>query len=118
VHSIQPEEGDFIFLEVELSDSSEFSHECLEVIGHDEGRFKVLRCKGPAIPNAIAAILLELRRRTGKIPHAYFEWAEGHPVTYMLKYIFLGEGETAMVTREIVRSVISEEASRPVIHVG
>ena len=34
VHSIQKEEGDFIFLEVELSDASEFSEDLLEVTGH------------------------------------------------------------------------------------
>jgi hypothetical protein len=118
VHSIQAEEGDFIFLEVELSDSSDFSSECLHVTGVEVGPHKILRCTSPAIPNAIAAILLDIRNTTGKTPHAYFGWAEGHPIAYTLKYIFLGEGETAMVTREILRSIESDENRRPVIHVG
>lgn len=118
VHSIQAEEGDFIFLEVELSDSSDFSSECLHVKGIESGPYKILRCSSPAIPNAIAAILLDIRNTTGKTPHAYFGWAEGHPIAYTLKYIFLGEGETAMVTREILRSIEPDENRRPVIHVG
>jgi hypothetical protein len=118
VHSIQEEEGDFIFLEVRLSDSSEFFHALLDVTGHEMGGFKNLRCSSPAIPNAIAAIALEIRDRTGKPPDIYFSWAEGHPITHMLKYIFLGEGETAMVTREILRGVEIDEARRPVVHVG
>jgi hypothetical protein len=118
VHSVQGEEGDFIFLEVELSDSSEFYHELLEVTGHEQSGHKILRCSSPAVPNAIAAICLELRRRTGKIPNVYFSWADGHPIAYTLKYIFFGEGETAMLTREILRSVETDEAKRPLVHVG
>jgi hypothetical protein len=70
------------------------------------------------VPNAIAAILLSLRDKTGKTPNAYFSWTDGHPIAYTLKYIFLGEGETAMVTREILRSEELSEHKRPVVHVG
>jgi hypothetical protein len=118
IHSIQNDEGNFIFLEVALSDASDFSSECLSVEGYEENGYKILRCSSPAVPNAIAAILLDIRSTTGKAPHAYFGWAEGHPLAYTLKYIFLGEGETAMITREIIRSVEPIEHLRPVIHVG
>ncbi|MDZ4838104.1 MAG: amino acid transporter [Candidatus Melainabacteria bacterium] len=118
VHSIQPEEGNFIFLEVKLSDASEFAEDLLEVTGHEENGYKILRCANPAVPNAIAAILLEIRDRTRKIPHAYLSWTEGNPIAYTVKYIFLGEGETATVTREILRGVEPYEKSRPIIHVG
>ncbi len=118
IHSIQPEEGDFIFLEVDLSDSSDFSNECLTVTGTEQGKYKILRCSSPAIPNAIAAILLDIRDSSGKTPHAYFGWAEGHPIMHTFKYIFLGEGETAMVTREILRSREPDDNRRPVVHVG
>jgi hypothetical protein len=118
VHSIQKNEGDFIFIEVKLSDVSEFSEDLLEVSGHDENGYKILRCSNPAIPNAIAAILLELRDRTQKIPHVYFGWSQGHPIAYTFKYIFLGEGETAILTREILRSAEPYEERRPIVHVG
>jgi hypothetical protein len=118
VHSIQSEEGDFIFLEVELSDASDFADELLEVTGHVENDHKVLRCSSPAVPNAIAAVLLEIRDETKKIPHVYFGWAEGHPIANTIKYIFLGEGETAILTREIIRSTEPYEERRPLVHVG
>ena len=118
VHSIQEEEGDFIFLEIELSDVSEFSEELLEVSGYEENGYKVLRCSSPAVPNAIAAILLDIRDRTSTIPHVYFGWTEGHPIAYTIKYIFLGEGETATITREILRSAEPSEGRRPFVHVG
>jgi hypothetical protein len=118
IHSIQPEEGDFIILEVEVSDASEFSEENLEVFGHEEDGFHILRCTNPAVPNAICAVLLTIRDRTKKIPHAYFNWTEGHPIAYTIKYIFLGEGETAPVCREIIRSAEPMESKRPIIHVA
>ena len=118
VHSIQPEEGDFIFVEVELSDASEFTMDLLEVRGEKEGQHMVLRCSNSAIPNAIAAILLDIRDRTHKIPHVYFGWTSSHPVTSAVNYIFLGEGEIASITREILRSAEPFEERRPIVHVG
>ncbi len=118
IHSVQVEEGDFIFLEVELSDASDFSEDLLQVTGYEEQGFKILRCANPAVPNAIAAVLLDLRNRTSKVPHVYFNWTDGHPIAYTFKYIFFGEGETASITREILRSAEPLESLRPIVHVG
>lgn len=117
-HSIQMPEGEFVFLEIELSDASDFHDDILEVEGAEVDGYKVLRCKSPAIPNAIAALLLYLRDKTGKLPHAYFGWTEGNPLGYIFKYIFFGEGETAPVTREILRQVEPDPSKRPRVHVG
>jgi hypothetical protein len=78
----------------------------------------VLRCQGPAVPNAIAALLLSIRDRTKLIPHAYFGWTEGNPITYVLKYLALGEGDTAPVTREVLRQAEPDPQLRPRIHLG
>jgi hypothetical protein len=106
-----------IFLEVSQGDASEFSDELI-VRGVKVGRHNVLRCKSPAIPNAIAALLLHLRDTTGQIPQAYFGWTEGNPVAYVLKYLALGEGDTAPVTREVLRKTVENPLERPRIHVG
>jgi hypothetical protein len=106
-----------IFVEVRLSDSSDFSGQ-LEVRGVEVAGHRVLRCSSPAIPNAIAALLLHVRDRTGTIPHAYFGWTEGNPILYVLKYLALGEGDTAPVTREVLRQAEADPARRPRIHVG
>ncbi len=118
IHSVQQEEGDFIFLEVELSDASDFSEEELKVTGHRVQGFRILRCSNPAVPNAIAAVLLDIRNRTNRIPHCYFNWTDGHPIAYTFKYIFLGEGETASITREVLRSAEPAESRRPLVHVA
>jgi len=106
-----------LFLEVTQCDASEFREEIF-VRGVRVGRHRILRCKSPAVPNAIAALLVNIRDSTGKIPHAYFGWTEGNPVTYVLKYLFLGEGDTAPVTREVLRRAIKNPLERPRIHVG
>ncbi|MBS1994142.1 MAG: amino acid transporter, partial [Cyanobacteria bacterium SZAS LIN-3] len=99
-------------------DASEFNSERLKVEGERIGRYRVMRCTSPAIPNAIAAILLNIRDITGKQPHVYLGWTEGNPVLYVIKFIFLGEGETAPVTREILREVEPDPKKRPRVHVG
>lgn len=117
-HSIQHKEGDFIFLEVTLQDASDFIDTSLEVTGHRENDYEILRCSSPTVPNAIAAILLHIREKTEKIPHVYFGWTEGHPLSYIFKYVLFGEGETAPLTREILRGAESDPEKRPRVHVS
>ncbi len=106
-----------LFLEVRPGDASEFS-EVLRVQGAEVGGYRILRCQSPAIPNAIAALLLYLRDTTRVIPHAYFGWTEGNPIAYLLKFLVFGEGDTAPVTREVLRQSEDDPQLRPRIHVG
>jgi hypothetical protein len=106
-----------IFLEIMQGDASAFEED-LEVRGVRIGAHHILRATSPAIPNAIAAMLIEAQRRTGQIAHAYFGWTEGNPIGYVLRYIFLGEGDTAPVTREVLRRAVRNQEERPRIHVG
>ncbi|MET0626519.1 MAG: amino acid transporter [Pyrinomonadaceae bacterium] len=112
-----PTRDPVLFLEVTLSDASEFSG-VLHVRGVDVEGYRVLRAESPAVPNAIAAFMLHLRDTTGKLPHAYFGWSEGNPLKYLLKYIAFGEGDTAPTTREVLRQVERDPERRPAIHVG
>jgi hypothetical protein len=106
-----------LFLEVKPGDASEFTDE-LEVQGVTVAGYRVLRCTSPAIPNAIAGLLLDLRDRTDVIPHAYFGWTEGNPIAYLLKFLAFGEGDTAPVCREVLRQAETDPERRPRIHVG
>jgi hypothetical protein len=112
-----PTRDPVLFLEVTPGDASEFSG-ALKVTGCDIDGFRVLRTESPAVPNAIAAFMLYLRDTTGKLPHVYFGWSEGNPLMYLLRYIAFGEGDTAPVTREILRQVEDDPERRPAVHVG
>ncbi|HKY04083.1 MAG TPA: amino acid transporter [Blastocatellia bacterium] len=112
-----PATDPIIFFEVKPGDASEFSG-TLKVKGYRVDGFRVLRTESPAVPNAIAAFLLHLRNKTGKIPHAYFGWSEGNPLSYLLKYVAFGEGDTAPVTHEVLRQAEEDPERRPAVHVG
>ena len=112
-----PPDAKVLFLEIRPGDASNFS-DVLHVMGRRVGQFEVLSVVSPAIPNAIAALLLDIRDRTGHIPHAYFGWTEGNPITYLLKFLAFGEGDTAPVTREVLRQAEPVPSRRPRIHVG
>jgi len=78
----------------------------------------VLSFESSSVPNAIAALLLHIRDRTGVKPHIYFEWTEGNPVTQILRFLFFGVGEVAPVTREVLRRAEPDRSRRPHVHVG
>jgi hypothetical protein len=112
-----PTSDPFLFLEVTVDDASEFA-DVLEVHGVEVGGYRVLRVRSSAVPNAIAALLLYVRDQTGKLPHVYFDWTEGNPIKYLLRFIVFGEGDIAPLTHEILRQAEPDPARRPPVHVG
>jgi hypothetical protein len=116
-HNHIPPDEPILFFEVKVYDPSDFA-DVLKVRGVQVDGYKVLRAQSTAVPNAIAAFLLYLRDQTGKLPHVYFDWTEGSPFTYLLKYLVFGEGYTAPVTREVLRRAEPDPKRRPIVHVG
>jgi hypothetical protein len=115
-HNIAPEERVYFF-EVSPGDASTF--ECtLDVQGKRIGKHSVLQASSPAVANSIAAMLIQIGRDTGKVPHAYFSWNEGNPVGNLFRFLFLGSGDTAPLVHEVLRRAIADAQHRPVVHVS
>jgi hypothetical protein len=112
-----PADDPIIFLEIKVSDPSEFSG-TIEIRGHQIGEHRILRSQGAAVPNTIAAILFDIQERTNTMPPVYFGWAEGNPLQYLMRFILFGEGDIAIVTREVLRTAEKDPKRRPIIHVG
>ncbi|MGW5334500.1 amino acid transporter [Streptomyces bauhiniae] len=116
-HTRLPKGASAVFLEVFVQDSSEFTGK-ITVHGDEKHGVRRLRAEGPTVPNTIAAVLLALRDRTGKIPHVYFNWTEGNPIGHLLQFLVFGNGEAAPVTREVLRRAEPDPERRPRVHVG
>ena len=101
--------------EVKIEDASNFTG-ALTVRGYEVDGYKVLRATGVAVPNSLAALLLHLGQLSGKRAHAYFNWGERGPASYLMKFLFSGEGDIAPLTREILRRCETDPSLRPVIH--
>ncbi|WP_042450763.1 APC family permease [Streptacidiphilus jiangxiensis] len=115
----RPDGEDFVFVEVSVGDPSDFETE-LNIRGEiRHGRYRVLTLQSSTIANALAAFLLDVRDRTdGRRPHIYFDWTEGNPISQLLRFLFLGQGEVAPLTREVLREAEPNRATRPKVHVG
>ncbi|WP_438502359.1 amino acid transporter [Arthrobacter pityocampae] len=106
-----------LFIEVTVDDSSDFETE-LRVRGVVRHGYRVLEVHSSNVPNTIAAVMLHIRDVTGLMPHVYFRWTEGDPVANLFKFLFIGEGEIAPVTREVLRAAEPDVTKRPWVHVG
>ena len=116
MYSLSPETP-LYFVELARGDTSDFT-ENLEVHGIRDGPDRIFRATSAAVPNSIAALLIYLKQSTGCIPHAYFHWTDVNPVMNVMRYVFLGEGDTAPLTHEVLRRAIKDPAQRPVVHVS
>jgi hypothetical protein len=115
-HNLSDDEK-LYFFEIQRGDASEFEDN-LHVTGARVGNHAVLRARSPVVANSMAAMLIYLEQTTGHVPHAYFAWNEGNPIGNLIRFLFLGEGDTAPLTHEVLRRAIPDIKRRPVVHVS
>lgn len=106
-----------LFIEVMVDDSSEFETH-LYVCGVRRHGFRILQVHSSNVPTTVAAVMLHIRDITGVMPHVYFRWTEGGPLSNLFKFLIFGEGEIAPVTREVLREAEPDVSRRPWVHVS
>jgi hypothetical protein len=112
-----PSDHDVVFVEVTVTDPSDFETD-LRVRGEIHDGQRVLTVAGSSVPTVLAALVLHVRDLTRRRPHLYFGWTEGSPAVNFLRYLVLGQGEVAPVTREILRRAEPDRTRRPHVHAG
>jgi hypothetical protein len=112
-----PRWAPLIFVEVTVVDASDFET-ALQVVGEERFGHRILTVRSSVVANTIAEVALAVRDRTGLVPHVYFSWTEGNPVLKFLQFLFVGAGEVAPVTREVLREAEADPDRRPRIHVS
>jgi hypothetical protein len=113
-----PQDPDVIFVEVTVTDPSDFEGRIVVTGSVVGGSHRVMSLEASSVANALAALLLEIRDRAGVIPHVYFAWTEGNPLAQVLRFLLFGQGEVAPVTREVLRRAEPDRSRRPHVHVG
>jgi hypothetical protein len=106
-----------IFIEVELGDASEFYHEPMMRIDHEEGREVIRLSRVASVSHVLAAIGLEFTK-VGRPPEIIFGWSSEGPVAAMLHFLFLGQGNVPWMVHELIRHAEPNPARRPRVTIG
>jgi hypothetical protein len=107
-----PEEQAILLLEVTTDDPSVFADK-LVVKGDSAGAYQILRCAGPAIPNAIAALAMAVRGQYGCTVHLNMRWTPiptlSEAVAQGIEFLLWGEGDTARIVELEIRRAASDD---------
>ncbi|MEV0567764.1 hypothetical protein [Dactylosporangium sp. NPDC050588] len=112
-----PGAGTALRLEVVAPDTARRAA-ALAVTGDRRDGLPVLRVAAWDVPDAIAAVLLHLRDRTGLRPVVHFDWPQRRPSVHWLQFLCFGTGQVALLTRHLLREVEPDPRLRPAVHVG
>ena len=91
-----------MFVEVELSDASEFVNDPHMQIRQEEGRYVMKITDAASIAHTVAAVALELAK-VGRPPEVHFGWSDESPLSVSFGFLLFGEGNVPWMVRELLR---------------
>lgn len=106
-----------VFLEVVLSDASEFVNDPHLQIRQEEGRYVMKITDAASIAHTLAAVALELAK-VGRPPEIHFGWSDESPLSVSFGFLLFGEGNVPWLVRELLRRAEPDEAKRPLVTVA
>lgn len=109
-----PAEMMVVFVEVELSDASEFNQQPTLKIKAVEGKYILKISNAASISHTLAALALEMAK-VGRPPEIHFGWTDESPLSGTLGFLLFGEGNVPWMVRELIRRAEPDLARRPMI---
>jgi hypothetical protein len=101
-----------VFIEVELSDASDFAPEPVMKIQQEEGRYVIDITGAASISHTLAAVTLEMAK-VGRPPEIHFGWTDESPVSGMLGFLLFGEGNVPWMVRDLIRRAEPDPKKHP-----
>jgi hypothetical protein len=115
-HQLAPD-IDIVFIEVHVSDPSEFYQNPMLEIFREEKRFVIRITRCVSISHAIAAVALELSK-VGKPPTLHFGWSEISLLEASWSFWAFGEGNVPWKVRELIHNEQPDPQKRPRVVIG
>jgi hypothetical protein len=109
-----PKEMMIIFVEVDLTDASEFDQQPTLQILQVEDRYVMRITNAASISHILAAVALEMAK-TGRPPEIHFGWTDESPLSGTLGFLLFGEGNVPWMVRELIRENEPNPDKRPFI---
>jgi hypothetical protein len=103
-----------IFVEVDLSDASDFVPEPVIEVRQEQGRYILKVTEAASISHTLAALALEMAK-VGRPPEMHFGWTDETPWSGTLGFLLFGEGNVPWMVRELIRRAEPDPAKRPLI---
>jgi hypothetical protein len=112
-----PRDVMIIFVEVELTDASEFLNEPWLEIREEEERYVMKISRAASIAHTLAAVALDMAK-VGRPPEIHFGWTDETPWSGTLGFLLFGEGNIPWMVRELIRRAEPDPERRPFIVVA
>ena len=103
-----------VFVEVELDDASDFTHQPVIQVYQEQGRYVLKVTEAASISHTLAALALEMAK-VGRPPEIHFGWTEETPLSGMFGFLLFGEGNVPWMVRELLRRAEPDAEKRPLI---
>ncbi len=112
-----PRDLPMVFVEVELSDASEFIQEPLLAIREEGGRFIMKISRAASIAHTLVAVALEMAK-VGRPPEIHFGWTKDSVLSGTLGFLIFGEGNVPWMVRDLIVRAEPNPEKRPLIVVA
>jgi len=106
-----------MFLQAEVSDSSDFSQSPVMRVTHEDGRVLIHIVGCTAVPHALAAAAIQIAS-SGAVPEVHFGWSNENPITANLHFVFFGVGNVPWMVFNLIRRSDVPDARKPRVVVG